>query len=75
MTVNPGQTWMTLDQLCAAVWYSQSRPGVIEPGFEPRIFVTPLALRCSALDRCTSQEPMGKYGGFGSVASVHNNTM
>ena len=36
----------------------QSRQGVIQPGFKPGIVVTPLALRCSALDRCaTWQRP------------------
>uniref|UniRef100_A0A4W5LGP4 Nuclear receptor coactivator n=1 Tax=Hucho hucho TaxID=62062 RepID=A0A4W5LGP4_9TELE len=35
MTAYPGQTWTTLGQLCAALWDSQSRPDVIQPGFEP----------------------------------------
>ena len=58
MTAYPGQTsWMTLGQLCAALWDSQSQPGVIQPGFEPGTVVTPLALRCSVLDRCATREP------------------
>ena len=52
MTTYPGQTQTTLGQLCSALWDSQPRPDVIQPGFEPRTVVTPLALRCSALDRC-----------------------
>ena len=46
MTAYPGQTLTRtmLGQLCAALWDSQSQPG-IEPGSE----VMPLALRCSAL--------------------------
>ena len=44
---------MTLGQLCAALMYSQSRPDVIQPGFEPGTVVMSLALRCSALDRCS----------------------
>ena len=42
----------TLGQLCATLWDSQSQPDVIQPGFEPGTVVTPLALRCSALDLC-----------------------
>jgi hypothetical protein len=38
------QTQTTLGQLCAALWDSQSRPNVIEPGFKPVTVVTPLAL-------------------------------
>ena len=43
---------MTLGQLCAALWDSQSRLDVIQPGFEPGTVVMHLALRCNALDRC-----------------------
>nr|XP_046214844.1 3-hydroxyanthranilate 3,4-dioxygenase [Oncorhynchus gorbuscha] len=32
------------------------QPDVIQPGFKPGTVVTPLALRCSALDPCTTQE-------------------
>ena len=39
----PGQTRTTLGQLCAALWGSQSRPDVIQPGFEPGTVATPLA--------------------------------
>ena len=51
MTAYPGQTQTrtTLGQLCAALWDSQSRPVVIQPGIEPGSIVTPLVLRCSAL--------------------------
>jgi hypothetical protein len=54
MTAYAGQTLTraTLGQLCAALWDSQSRPVGIQPGIEPGSVVTPLALRCSALDRC-----------------------
>ena len=48
----------TLGQLCTALWDSQSRPDVIQPEFEPGTVVMPLALRCSALDRCPTQEPV-----------------
>uniref|UniRef100_A0A8C7WGZ5 ADP-ribosylarginine hydrolase n=1 Tax=Oncorhynchus mykiss TaxID=8022 RepID=A0A8C7WGZ5_ONCMY len=40
-----------LGQLCSAFWDSQSQPDVIQPGFEPGTVVSPLAQRCSALDR------------------------
>ena len=49
MTAYPGQT--TMGQMCAALWDSQSRPVVIQPGIATRSVVTPLALRSSALDR------------------------
>ena len=49
-------TRTTLGQLCSALWDSQSRPVVIQPGIEPGPVVTPLALRCSALDRCATRE-------------------
>ena len=47
----------SLGQLCAALWDSQARPVVIQPGIEPGSVVTSLALRCSALDRCATREP------------------
>jgi hypothetical protein len=50
MTAYPGQTRTMLGQLCTALWDSLSRPDVIQPGFEPGAVVTPLALRCSALN-------------------------
>ena len=50
MTAYPGQTRTTLGRLCAALWDSQSRPDVIQPGFEPGTVATPLALKYSALD-------------------------
>ena len=57
MTAYPGQTQMTLGQLCAALRDSQSWPDVIQPGFEPGTEMTPFALRCSALDRSATREP------------------
>jgi hypothetical protein len=56
MTAYPGKTQTTLGQLCVALWDSQSRPDVMQTGFEPGTVVTPLALRCSSLDRCATQE-------------------
>uniref|UniRef100_A0A8C8LM85 Transmembrane protein 174 n=1 Tax=Oncorhynchus tshawytscha TaxID=74940 RepID=A0A8C8LM85_ONCTS len=45
-----------------AQWDSQSRLDVIQPGFEPGTVVTPLALRYSPLDRCTTLElPLQEY--------------
>ena len=56
----PSQTLSrtTLGQLCAALWDSQSLPVVIQPGIEPGSVVTPLTLRCSALDavHCATRE-------------------
>ena len=54
MTAYPGQTLTQtmLGQLCTALWDSKSRPVVLQPGIEPGSVVTPLALRCSVLDRC-----------------------
>jgi hypothetical protein len=57
MTAYPVQMQTTLKQLCAALWDSQSRLYVMQPGFEPGTVVTPLALRCSALDLCATREP------------------
>uniref|UniRef100_A0A673ZT80 RAB3A interacting protein like 1 n=1 Tax=Salmo trutta TaxID=8032 RepID=A0A673ZT80_SALTR len=57
MTAYPGQTLKTLGQLCAALCDTQSRLVVIQPGIEPGSVVTPLALSCSALDRCATREP------------------
>ena len=58
MMAYPGQTLSqtTLSQFSAALWDSQSRPVVIQPGIQPESVVTPLALRCSALDRCATRE-------------------
>jgi hypothetical protein len=54
----PGQTLtrISLGQLCAALWYSQSRPVVIQPGIEPRAVVMPLALRCKCLRQLLHSE-------------------
>ena len=73
MMAYPGQTLsrMTLGQLCFALWDSQSRTVVIQPGIEQCITSQmPLTLRCSALDRCASREPyIGMYRAtFGDVA-------
>jgi hypothetical protein len=57
MTAYRSQTQTTLGQLCTSLWDSQSRPVAILPGIEPGSVVTPLALRCSTLDRCTTREP------------------
>ena len=67
MTAYPSQTLpitlTTLSQLCAALWDSRSRPVVIQPGIEPGSVVTPLALRCSALDQiCIAKlQQQGNY--------------
>ena len=79
MTAYPGQTWMTLGQLCAALWDSQSRLDVIHPGFKPRIVVTPLALRCSAFDCCATQEhqssPVGLHLLYSICMNVRTNPL
>ena len=49
-------TQAMLGQLCAALWDSQSWPDVIQPGIKPGTVVTPLSLRCSALDCCATRE-------------------
>ena len=54
----PGQPRTTLDQLCTTLWDSQSWLVVIQPGIEPGSVMWPLALRCSALDRCAAREPI-----------------
>jgi hypothetical protein len=50
-------------------WVSGSRPAATQPGNESGSVVTPLVLRCSALDRCTREalenyysEPRYRYG-------------
>ena len=53
---NPPLIRTTLGQLFSALLDSWSRPVVIQPGIEPGSVVTPLALRCSALDRCATRE-------------------
>jgi hypothetical protein len=45
-------------------WDSQSRPVVIQPGTEPGSGGTPLALRCSVLDRCATQEPSNGFNQY-----------
>ena len=55
MTAYPGTIRTMLGQLCTALWNSLSRLDVIQPEFEPGTVVTPLALRCSAVDRCATQ--------------------
>jgi hypothetical protein len=45
-------------QLCAVLRDSQSRLDVMQPEFEPGTVVTPLELRCSALHRCVTREPI-----------------
>jgi hypothetical protein len=62
MTANPGQTRMTLGQLCTALWDCQSQLVVIQPRIEPGSIVTPLALRCSALDCCATRKPNYRWG-------------
>ena len=42
----------------------QSQPIVIQPGIEPGSVVMPLALRCSALDRCAIRDGLD-YGEMG----------
>ena len=61
MMAYPGQTltWTMLGQLCTALWDSQSRLVVIQPGIKPGSVVKPLALRCSALDRCATVAHVG----------------
>ena len=56
MTAYPAQTRTTLGHLCVGLRDSQSRPDVIQPLIKPRTVVMPLALRCSALDHCTTRE-------------------
>jgi hypothetical protein len=52
MTAYPGQTWTTLGQLCATLWDSQLWPGCDTAWNRTRVsVVTPISLRCSALDR------------------------
>ena len=53
MTAYPDQTRMTLGRLCPTLCDSQSWLDMIQPG----TVVTPLVLRCSVPDRCTTWEP------------------
>ena len=55
MMAYPGQTRTPLGQLCAALWDSQSRLNVTQPGFEPGTLVTPLEMH--ALNHCATREP------------------
>jgi hypothetical protein len=52
MTTYTSQTQTTVCKLCNA----QTQLVVIHPGIVPRSVVTSLVLRCSALDRCATQE-------------------
>ena len=67
MMAYPSQTLTSLGQLCTALWDSQSQPVVIQPGIEPGPVVTPLVLRCSALNRCANREPSTGYHTLVSV--------
>ena len=51
MKAYPSQTWT-----CGTLWDSQSQPDVMQPEFEPGTAVMTLALRCSNLDRCDTQD-------------------
>jgi hypothetical protein len=73
MTAYPSQTRTTLGQLCAVLWDSQSWPDVIQPGIEPGTVGTPLALRCSALDRCDTREPKNKLYSQNTVIFTEKN--
>ena len=56
MMAYPSQT-LTRSMLCqlsTTLRDTQSRPVVIQPGIVPGSVVTPLALRCSGLDRCAN---------------------
>ena len=46
----------TLGQLCAAPWFSRSRPAATEPGLKSGSLVAQLALRYSALDHRATRE-------------------
>ena len=74
MTAYPSQTRTTLGQLCAALWDSQSRSDVMQPGFKPGTAVTPLALRCSVLDHCATREPF-RSGPISKVVHYIGTTM
>jgi hypothetical protein len=53
-TAKPGQHWANL---VPPYGDYQSQPDVMQPGFKPGTVVTPLALKCSALDCCATREP------------------
>jgi hypothetical protein len=61
MMAYPGQTQTALGKLYAALWDFQSQPDVIQAGFELGTVVTPLALRCSALDHCATPERVSPF--------------
>jgi hypothetical protein len=65
----PSLTRTTLGQMCAALWDSLSRPGVIQPVTKPGSVGMPLALRCTALDCCATREP--KQVPVGATHGVH----
>ena len=48
-------------ELCAILSDFQSQPDVIQPGIEPGSVMTPIALWCSALDRCSTPEPTPRH--------------
>ena len=50
---------MTLGQLCVAPQTSRTLPAATEPGLDPGCLVAQLALRCSALNHCATQEAPG----------------
>jgi hypothetical protein len=70
MTAYSGQILTRLSQLCASLWGSQSQPVVIEPRIEPGSVVMPLALRCSAVDHCTTREGQGTQKGKGACEYI-----
>jgi hypothetical protein len=69
-TLTDDLTRATLGQLCGALWDSQSRPVVMQAGIKPGSVVTPLALRCSALDCCATREAL-----TGNILIFHPNSV
>ena len=52
MTAYPGQTWTNY---APPYGTPNHMSDVIQPGFELRTVVMPLAMRCSALDSCATR--------------------
>ena len=70
MTVYPGQTliWMTLGQLCTALWDAQSQPVGIQPGIEPGsvVMLSSTDMQCLRLLRHSGVQkvtPLGLFSG------------
>ncbi|XP_052354910.1 dachshund c [Oncorhynchus keta] len=82
----PGQTRTTLGQLCATLFDSQSRPDLIQPGFEPGLEhlpfmmmshpLIPVSMAPASVSMAMSQmNHLNTLASMASAAQVHHSTL